>query len=365
MTIKTIFVILPHLGGGGAERSTLNLINSWSSLDYNVYLILLKKEGELLKFVDKKINIIDLNCRRISSSLIPSYKLLKKYKPDIILTLMWPLTTVIFFSWILSFKIGKLVLADHNPFNKKWFSEFNINKPLFYISYNISYLLCSAIICVSKNVKQEIEKILFFKKKYIFSINNAVKQLSDDYNIPELKKKLYGNANYCFLSVGRLKKSRDIINLLKALKKFKYLKQSKLIILGVGPEERNLKDYVSKNKLGDHVVFRGFVENTYPFYVSADLYIHTSLYDALPLTIIEALVCNTPILSTDCEYGPSEILEGGKHGLLVPVNDTKELLEGIYKSLNTKINYEIRNNVKKQFDINIISKKYLEIFNLI
>ena len=153
--------------------------------------------------------------------------------------------------------------------------------------------------------------------------------------------------------------------MLKALKKFKYLKQSKLIILGVGPEERNLKDYVSKNKLDDHVVFRGFVENPYPFYVSADLYIHTSLYDALPLTIIEALICNTPILSTDCEYGPSEILEGGKHGLLVPVNDTKELLEGIYKSLNTKINYEKRNNVKKQFDINIISKKYLEIFNLI
>ena len=85
----------------------------------------------------------------------------------------------------------------------------------------------------------------------------------------------------------------------------------------------------------------------------------------MPLTIIEALVCNTPILSTDCEYGPSEILEGGKHGLLVPVNDTKELLEGIYKSLNTKINYEKRNNIKKQFDINIISKKYLEIFNLI
>ena len=201
MTIKTIFVILPHLGGGGAERSTLNLINSWSGLNYNVYLLLLKKEGELLKFVDKKINIIDLNCDRIISALIPSYKLLKKFKPDITLTLMWPLTTVIFFSWVFSFKIGKLVLADHNPFNKKWFSEFNINKPLFFISYNISYLFCSAIVCVSKNIKLEIEKILFVKKKNIFNINNSVRQLSDEYNIKELKKKLYGNANYCFLSM--------------------------------------------------------------------------------------------------------------------------------------------------------------------
>ena len=175
---------------------------------------------------------------------------------------------------------------------------------------------------------------------------------------------MYDNAKYCFLSVGRLKKSRDIVTTLKAFKKFKYLTQSKLIILGSGPEEKKLKLFVLENNLQEYVTFKGFVEDTYSYYLSADLYIHSSLYDALPLTIIEALICNTKILSTNCEYGPSEILLDGKLGVLVPVNDSNELLKGIYKSLNNEIDYKLRQISIKEFDIERISKKYLEIFNL-
>ena len=141
MKNKKIFIILPHLGGGGAEKSTLYLVNDWVKKNYKIYLILMNKKGELLSKLDPKVKIIDLNCNRIYKTFLPCYKLIKLYKPDVILTLMWPLTSVIFIAWIFSFRRGKLFLADHNPFINEWFQDFKINKivpnepPFFYIQF--------------------------------------------------------------------------------------------------------------------------------------------------------------------------------------------------------------------------------------
>lgn len=362
MTKKTIFVILPHFGGGGAERSTLNLINNWINKNYEIYLILMSKEGELISYLDKKIHVIDLKCKRIIHTIIPCFKLFKKYRPDITLVLMWPLTSVILVSWLLSLKVGKLFVADHNPFTNSWFEDFKINKIIFYIIYNLTYTFATGIICVSKNVKSQIKNFLIFNKKKIYQINNSISRITEINNPKLVRKKLYGSARFCFLSVGRLKKSRDVITVLKALKNFEYIQESKLIILGNGPEEYNLKKYVIENNMDKIVEFKGFVQDTYKYYSTADLYIHSSLYDALPLTLIEALFYNIKILSTDCPYGPSEILKHNNLGILVPVNNHKEMLKGIHISLNSKINLEQRNIKKKEYEVNNVSNRYLNVF---
>ena len=363
MKNKKIFIILPHLGGGGAEKSTLYLVNDWVKKNYVVYLILMNKKGELLSKLDSKVKIIDLNCNRIYKTFLPCYKLIKLYKPDVILTLMWPLTSVIFFAWIFSFKRGKLFLADHNPFINEWFQDFKINKMLFILSYNLTYLFASGIICVSKNIKNEIKKILLFKKNNIYHIYNPVKYFDkNSYDIKYFKKILFNQSKYCFLSVGRLKKSRDVITVLEAFKNFKHLNDSRLVILGDGPEKNNLMKYVKNNNIHNYVEFKGFVEDTYKYYCAADLYIHSSLYDAMPLTLIEALVCNTKILSTDCKYGPREILKKDNLGIIIKTNDTNEMLKGFDEALNTKIDTIKREQMKNEFLIENISKQYLKVF---
>ena len=62
MKNKKIFIILPHLGGGGAEKSTLYLVNDWVNKNYEIYLILMNKKGELLSKLDPKVKIIDFLC---------------------------------------------------------------------------------------------------------------------------------------------------------------------------------------------------------------------------------------------------------------------------------------------------------------
>lgn len=362
MFFKKIFIIIPHLGGGGAERSTLYLINNWVKLGYDVTLVLLKKKGALLKLLDSDIKIIDLDINRISKSIIPIYLLIKKNKPDVILTLMWPLTSVVVISWLLNFKKGKLFLVDHNPLIKNWAREIKVNWYVFIFIYNVTYIFCNGIICVSDNLKKNIKNILFVKKNNIFSIYNPVLPFEKEkYNYSSLRKKYFGNTKFCFLSVGRLKKSRGIENLLLALKDFEFLNQSKLVILGDGPEKNNIEILIKKYNLENNVILKGFIDNTYPWYYVSDIYIHTSIYDAMPLTLIEAITCGTKIISTDSESGPREILENGKHGILIPINNPSLLLKAINISLNEKVNEYLLKERSKSFSINKISNQYLKI----
>ena len=358
-----IFVILPEFGGGGAERAHLYLMNEWARNGNEVFLILIKKKGILIKFLDKRISIIDFNSKRMIKAILPIYKIIKLHKPNIILTAMWPLTSIVALSWLLSFKIGKLFLADHNPLIKSWLKDLNINWFFFSFIYNITYIFCTKIITVSDKVREQSREILLLGKDKIEVIYNPVRS-ADKYNLDIIatKKKLFGDFKYCLISVGRLKKSRDLTTLIDCFNLIRYYEQTKLIILGEGPERNFLENYIKEKNLQNNIEIIGYVEDPYPYYLCSDIYIHSSIYDAMPLVLIEALFCGSNIISTDCESGPREILENGKYGTLIPISNSKAMAEAVNLTL-TKSNKNIQiKNRSKIFTIKKISEKYLNLF---
>jgi len=358
-----IFVVLPEFGGGGAERAHLYLMNEWVKNDNQVYLILINKKGNLLKFLDERISIIDLNSKRMIKTIIPIYNLIKIHKPKIILTAMWPLTSIVTLSWLLSFRIGKLFLGDHNPLIKSWTKDLNINWLYFCFIYNITYIFCTKIISVSDKVKEQSQQILFLRKNNIKVIYNPVR-CADKYNlnIPLIRKKLFGDFKFCLISVGSLKKSRDLTTLISSFSLIKNYKQTKLIILGEGPEREFLHNYIKEKKLENNIQINGYVEDPYPYYLCSDIYIHSSIYDAMPLVLIEALVCGSNIISTDCESGPREILDNGKYGSLIPISNPSIMAKEIDLKLTQIKNTNKINERSKIFTIKKISQQYLNLF---
>jgi glycosyltransferase involved in cell wall biosynthesis len=81
--------------------------------------------------------------------------------------------------------------------------------------------------------------------------------------------------------------------------------------------------------LTDRVVFTGQVADPFAFMMRARLAVCASVYEGLCNAIIEALACGTAVVSTDCPYGPSEILQGGRFGTLTPVGDAKAMAAAI------------------------------------
>ncbi len=139
--------------------------------------------------------------------------------------------------------------------------------------------------------------------------------------------------------------------------------------MGDGPQKLQLEEMICKYNLKDNIRLIGYQNNPYPYMKMADLFILSSLWEGFGHVIVESMVCGTPVLATDCPHGPREILEDGKYGWLVNINDhhamAKKLEELILNP--TKINDMANrlNNRIKSFSVNEITKQYENIFRLI
>ena len=119
-------------------------------------------------------------------------------------------------------------------------------------------------------------------------------------------------------------------------------RDARLIILGEGALRKDLEGLARDLKISEKVDLPGFVNNPYAWFRKANLFVLSSDYEGLPGALIQAMACGTPVVSTDCPSGPSEILEAGKWGRLVPMNDKFALFVAMRDALNEKINQKLQ-----------------------
>ena len=141
------------------------------------------------------------------------------------------------------------------------------------------------------------------------------------------------------------------------------------MILGRGVLKQKLINYVKKNDLENFIKFKNFTQNPFPHIKEADLFILTSLYEGLPNVLLEALVLNKFIISSNCRTGPKEILLNGKGGDLFEIGDYKKLSKIIIKYYLNKKKSQKKVKIAKQhlhrFNFNSNLKKYLNLVNSI
>jgi glycosyltransferase involved in cell wall biosynthesis len=139
-----------------------------------------------------------------------------------------------------------------------------------------------------------------------------------------------------------------------------------LILIGYGPELDNINKFVKDNKLSNRVFILPPQKNPYPFFIISDLYIMTSLYEGCPNSIIEATILNLPVISSNCNSGPSEILLNGRGGTFYKKKDTYSLMKKISLFMGNKKIFKkklkvARNNIYR-FEEKRILKQYNDLF---
>lgn len=342
--IKKIIFFMPNIERGGIEKNFLILTKYFSNKNYKVEVLYSVLSKNILSQIDKKIILRKSKnyfkifsfffSKRISNSINCFFYFILKLEKD--------RNSILFsmqdhpFSIMLS-KIKKinciLRIANHPESSLKFFN----NKIIFFIKLFIKlffYKFADGIICNSKR------SALFLKNK----INNTIITIYNPLILKKNKNKIRKNF---LLSVGRLEKQKNFIGLINAfsivLKKFP---KFKLIIVGNGREKKILLKKLNKLKIKEKVIFKNFVKPDH-YFLTSKIFILNSFFEGMPNVILESLSYKCPVISSNCESGPREILKNGKYGYLVPVNKHELLAKKIEFALN---NYKIiKNKTNKGF----------------
>lgn len=362
--MKKVALYIPSMNGGGAERVMLALANGLAEKDILVDLVLNKMDGPYLKNASEKINIVNLNTSRVLSSIIPLAKYLRKEKPDVILSAMNYVNIVTVLAQLASGSNTKVIVSEHNNLTET-------KKELSFVKGRIltslmswAYRKANGIVAVSNGVADALTNELKIDRNKITTIYNPIfsedliKRSQELILHPWINK----TAPPLILGVGRLDPQKDFKTLIHAFKQVFEKQDCNLIILGEGELRPELEKLIKSLNLDDNVQLPGFVDNPYAWMSHADLFVLSSIREGFGNVIVEAMACGTPIVSTDCPSGPSEILEDGKWGELVPSGNSDLLAQSIIDSLDNPVKVDVRTRAEF-FSVDNAVNKYLDIFS--
>ncbi len=225
------------------------------------------------------------------------------------------------------------------------------------------YRRADAIIAVSAGVAENLRVLRTGPDDRVAVVPNgvALERISGRAAEPVNHPWLQGDGGRVLLAIGRLVPKKDYPTLLEALRLVRLGCPARLIILGEGPERGQLEAMASRLGVRDFVSMPGFCSNPFAYLARADLYVLSSISEGMPSSLIEALACGCPVVSTDCPSGPSEILDGGAYGALVPVGNPQALASTILEALRRPRDDERLRARAAEFSVEACVARYLDV----
>lgn len=309
----------------------VTLANGFAEAGVNVDVVLAKAEGPYLSEVSSRVRLIDLDRARVSRSLPRLIGYLRRERPTTLLSALNHANVVAAVAVALARTRTRIFVSEHNSISQSM-AQGGIKKHLLLRAMAYTYARVEKVIGVSTGVTEDLRNALRLPAEKLITIYNPIVT-------QRLIEKSWENVDAIpsgpmVLAVGRLTKQKDYPTLLRAFRRLSPSGGTRLVILGDGELRDDLTQMVQHLGLAERVLLPGFVENPYAWMRKADLFVLSSAWEGLPTVLVEAIACGAPVVSTDCPSGPSEILEGGRWGDLVPVGDEIALADAIARGLD-------------------------------
>jgi glycosyltransferase involved in cell wall biosynthesis len=355
-----ISILLPNLIGGGAERVSLDLAYAFAKLGYEVEFVLMQAKGDFLSEARQSFKINELGVHKVRSIPRKLASYLCSRKPTVLIANMWPLTTAAVVGRVLSSHKCMLILVEHCTLTNQYAGQGKLHNLLMQLSIYITYGFASHIVAVSSGVAANTAQLACLNSERVKVLYNPIPiRTFTSSRVPSEANNIWNcTKGLRILTVGSIKDQKNHRLLLKAFAQIDQL-NARLMIVGKGDNEESLKKLALELGILDRVIFAGFHSDPTPFYASADLFVLSSDYEGLPTVLIEALNFGLHIVSTDCPSGPSEILENGRWGRLVPIGDVTALANAMGEGLFIKPDRHALRKRGAEFSPEIAARKYL------
>ncbi len=350
---RHIAIFTYALTWGGAQRRTVTLANSFAERGHRVDLVVIRSQGALNHELSPAVRLVGLDRHPIAGlaarvttqrgaqtfSCIPALaRYLRRERPDVLLSSASHVNLVALLGWRLAWRPMPIVLRASNfPAGnlKMWPPvQRTIRRYLRWLAARL-YPWADAVIAVSDGVADEVSRLTGMKRSRLTTIYNPVvtSELIRNSKAPVDHPWFAPGSPPVILSAGRLTIQKDYPTLLRAFARVRTAAPARLIILGEGTQRKKLEAMAERLGIESDVLLPGFVDNTVAWMARASVFVLSSAWEGLPGVVIEALAAGCPVVSTDCPCGPSEILDNGSYGLLVPCHDHKALADAILNAL--------------------------------
>lgn len=328
-----LWIVRPTLGQGGADRVTLTLLQAFDRELFRPSLVLMRATGELLGEVPADVPIHDLGARSLWTAWWPLARRLRRRPPQILFSTSSGTNLTVVIARLLCGRRMRTVLSERNAIRRRHPRRFK--RWLQARLKRLLYPRADCVTAVSRGVAAELVGELRLAQEQVRVVYNpVVTSALSERAAAELDHLWFSGDEPILLGVGRFVPAKRFDLLIEILTRLESPRSPRLVLLGDGPELPALTRLVSRLGLENRVWLAGFRTNPFAFMARCTVFVLSSSNEGLPGALIQAMACGAAVVATDCPHGPSEIVEDGVSGLLVPVDDGAALVAGIDRLLD-------------------------------
>jgi glycosyltransferase involved in cell wall biosynthesis len=363
-----VSILASFSGEGGVERMVLNLVNAMADRGLAIDLLLIKTRSRHLDEIHPAVKRIDLGSGHTATSLLPLSRYLKRKKPPCLLVAKDRAGRMAVIARALARASNtRLVLRLGTNLTAAFAHKSPWRLFLRRLPIRLLYPHIDSIVAVSEGVRRDTLAISGVAPQQVKVVRNPVitPRLMEAATAASPHPWL-GNTDYpVVLGVGRLTLQKDFTTLLHAFAQLHKQRPCRLIILGDGRQRDNLRKLSEELGIAKALALPGFTSNPYAYMKRADLFVLSSRWEGSPNVLTEAMALGTPVVSTDCPSGPSELLDQGRIAPLVPVGDSQALARAMRQVLDTPPDTNLLRESVAEYNASQSAARYLEIMGVV
>ncbi|MDW3192762.1 MAG: glycosyltransferase [Cytophagales bacterium] len=354
MSAKKIAFVLTSLRKGGAEGKAHKIMKALAP-HFQIELFLFNKviDYEIppnvkVHSLGSALSLLKDSWRQLPIIIFRLLYYTRKHKIDITYAFDYVPNLICILNKVLGWR-GKVIINHINNHELELETYSLLKKNWIIFSIKRFYPFSNQIVIPSMGLMKSLVHQIKIDHSKLTYIPNPV----DMAQISQLSKEplpthIIVPTDFVFIHVGHFGRAKNHDLLIRAFAQLQ-CHDCQLWLIGRGTDNEYLKNLIDELQLENKVLVLGEVSNPFPYLVKADCLTLSSDYEGSPNVLLEALACKLPVIATDCDYGPREILSASpvsaapatfddieivKHGILVPVGNISLFTKAMHHALN-------------------------------
>ena len=341
----------------------LNLAGGMVSQGALVDLVVVRREGPFAGDVPEGVRVVELPARRVRAVVPDLVRYLTEQRPRSLLSTLAHVNAVAVIAGSLAGGRTRVVLREAINVT----AAGSVHRPLAgRVAYRLIpwvYRRANALVGVSRGVADDLAEVCGIPANQVYAIPNPVvtprlmRMAAEPLRHPWVE----AEDSPLVLGVGRLCAQKDFVTLIRAAGEVRHRLPIRLAILGEGDDREALEALGHQVGLGESLLLPGWVDNPFAWMARASVYVLSSRFEGSPNSLVEAMACGAPVVSTDCPSGPSEILAGGEFGELVAVGDPIGMAAAIERTVSVSTTDSRAVGRASDFEAKTVAGEYLKV----